>query len=58
LQKYNISGDPEDYALYIVYSEGERCLGMDEKPLVLFKQLSEEGKKPVFMLRKKPEKVF
>lgn len=58
LKKYNISGDPENYALHIVYSEGERCLGTDEKPLALFKQLSEEGKNPVFMLRKKPEKVF
>ena len=57
LKKYNISGDPEDYALHIVHSEGERCLGIDEKPLRLFKQLSEEGKKPQFMLRKKSDKV-
>jgi len=25
---------------------------MDEKPLILFKQLDKEGKKPMFMLRK------
>jgi hypothetical protein len=59
LKKYNISGDPEHYALYIVYSEWERCVGTDEKPLRLFNQLSEEGKKPYFMLRKKKsDKMF
>ena len=58
LKKYNISGDPEHYALHIVYRGRDRCLGTDEKPLRLFKQLSEEGKKPHFMLRKKSDKVF
>jgi protein STE50 len=28
------------------------CLGLEEKPLILFKQLDKEGKKPMFMLRK------
>lgn len=27
-------------------------MGMDEKPLALFKDLDREGKKPMFMLRK------
>ncbi|KAH8756844.1 hypothetical protein BGZ57DRAFT_772269 [Hyaloscypha finlandica] len=57
LKKYNISGDPEHYALHIVYRGRDRCLGTDEKPLRLFKQLSEEGKKPQFMLRKRTDKV-
>ena len=52
LRKYNINAPWEQYALYIVSGEMERCLGMEEKPLRLFKQLDKEGKKPLFMLRK------
>ncbi|KAJ5638509.1 hypothetical protein N7528_000899 [Penicillium herquei] len=52
LRKYNIHHDPKDYALYIVYGDQERCLGLEEKPLLLFKQLEREGRKPMFMLRK------
>lgn len=52
LKKYNINAPPEQYALYIVYGDQERCLARDEKPLILFKQLDKEGKKPMFMLRK------
>lgn len=29
----------------------ERCLSLDEKPLLLFQKLKEAGQKPVFMLR-------
>ena len=52
LKKYGINADPSQYALYIVYGDQERCLGRDEKPLILFKQLDKEGRKPMFMLRK------
>lgn len=52
LKKYNINADWRQYALYIVYGDQERCLGLDEKPLILFKQLDKEGKKPMFMLRR------
>jgi protein STE50 len=52
LKKYNISADWRQYALYIVYGDQERCLGLEEKPLILFKQLDKEGKKPMFMLRR------
>ena len=52
LKKYNINADWKNYALYIVYGDQERCLGLKEKPLILFKQLDREGKKPMFMLRK------
>ncbi len=51
LKKYHINAAWEQYALYIVYGDRERCLGMEEKPLLLFKQLDREGKKPMFMLR-------
>lgn len=52
LKKYNIHADWRQYALYIVYGDQERCLGLEERPLILFKQLEKEGRKPMFMLRK------
>ncbi len=52
LKKYNIDADWRQYALYIVYGDQERCLGLREKPLILFKQLDKEGRKPMFMLRR------
>lgn len=52
LKKYNINDDPKDYALYIVYGDEERCLGLEEKPLILFKKLQRENRKPMFMLRR------
>jgi hypothetical protein len=52
LKQYKIDADWRTYALYIVYGDQERCLGLDEKPLTLFKQLMHEKKKPMFMLRK------
>lgn len=52
LKKYNINSDWKNYALYIVYGDQERCLELQEKPLLLFKQLEKEGRKPMFMLRK------
>lgn len=52
LRKYQINAPWEQYSLYIVYGDQERCLGLNEKPLILFKQLEKEGKKPMFMLRK------
>ena len=52
LKKYNINADWRQYALYIVYGDQERCLGLDEKPLILFKKLDREGRKPMFMLRR------
>lgn len=34
----------------------ERQLGLDEKPLEIFKKLNEVGRKPLFMLRKYEKK--
>ncbi|KAL4916616.1 hypothetical protein BDW62DRAFT_186023 [Aspergillus aurantiobrunneus] len=55
LKKYNINGDWKQYALYIVYGDQERCLALEERPLILFKQLEREGRKPMFMLRKQQQ---
>jgi hypothetical protein len=53
LKKYNIKESWEHYALYIVYGDQERYLQLNEKPLILFKQLHKKGKEPMFMLRKR-----
>jgi len=52
LKKYNIHSPWEHYSLVLVFGELERHLKMDERPLVLYKQLEREGKQPVFILRK------
>ncbi|QIW94734.1 hypothetical protein AMS68_000252 [Peltaster fructicola] len=52
LKRYNIHDDWRQYSLYIVHGDQERCLGLKEKPLLLFKQLDREGRKPMFMLRR------
>lgn len=52
LKRYQINDDWRQYALYIVHGDQERCLGLEEKPLMLFKQLDNQGRKPIFMLRK------
>lgn len=57
LKKYQINADWQQYALYIVYGDQERCLGLEERPLILFKQLDKEGRKPMFMLRKHTQPV-
>jgi hypothetical protein len=52
LKRYHIQADWREYALYIVHGDQERCLGLEEKPLILFRQLDREGRKPMFMLRR------
>ncbi|PNS19768.1 Protein STE50 [Sphaceloma murrayae] len=52
LKRYNILDDWRNYSLWIVHGNEERLLGLQDKPLVIYKQMDEEGKKPMFMLRK------
>jgi len=52
LMKYNIHAPWQLYNLYLMYGDQERCLGLEEQPLLLFKQLDREGHKPMFMLRR------
>ncbi|OBZ74106.1 hypothetical protein A0H81_06013 [Grifola frondosa] len=56
LKKYKINNDDwQSYAMFICYgSPGnriERCLSLDEKPLLLFQKLKDAKKNPVFMLK-------
>ena len=56
LQKYKISADWRLYSLFISYGDQERLVGLDEKPLVLFKDFEGEGKRPVFILRRRDQR--
>lgn len=51
LRRYKINGDWQQYALLVCYGDQERLLGLEEKPLIIFKELQDAGKQPVFMLR-------
>jgi hypothetical protein len=55
MKNYGINDPQESYGLWIEHgshSEFKRLLGRHEKPLLLSKQLYQEGMKPIFMLRK------
>lgn len=52
LRKYGFQADWRQYGLFIVYGDTGRLIGLEEKPLLVFKEIEEEGKKPMFMLRK------
>lgn len=43
--------DWSKYVLVICYGDRERILKLDERPVVIFKELQEIGKHPAIMLR-------
>ncbi|KAL1918184.1 uncharacterized protein VTP21DRAFT_3450 [Calcarisporiella thermophila] len=52
LKKYRISDDWRQYALVIAYGNNlQRCLGYDEKPLIIIQKLKEAKENPVLMLK-------
>jgi hypothetical protein len=57
LKQHGLTGRLTDYRIWIVYGDVERCVGLDEKPLLLFKRLKEEGKEPMFILRKQATQI-
>ncbi|RDL38358.1 uncharacterized protein BP5553_02698 [Venustampulla echinocandica] len=57
MAKYGIQGRWQQYSLYIRCPDQDRCLGLDEKPLMVFKKLKKQGNKPVFMLKKREAKA-
>ena len=52
-REYDIEAPWENYALHIIHGDGERCLELYEKPVVVYKQLYKEGKRPLFMFLKR-----
>lgn len=71
LKKYKIVDDWKQYVLFICYhrvpgasgaGDQERCMSLDERPLLLFQKLRDQNQNPVFMLRhirdiKSPEAI-
>ncbi|KAK9383743.1 uncharacterized protein V2V93DRAFT_362625 [Kockiozyma suomiensis] len=51
LKGHRINDDWRQYALLVCFGDQERLLGLDEKPLGVLKELQDQGKQPVFMLR-------
>eukprot|EP00835_Amoeboradix_gromovi_P006779 NODE_884_length_3465_cov_0.227867.p1 type:complete len:512 gc:universal NODE_884_length_3465_cov_0.227867:3312-1777(-) len=51
LNKYKITDDWQNYALFIVCGINEKCLGYDEKPLSVYNQLKDKGENPMFVLK-------
>ncbi len=51
MRRHRINDDSRQYALVICYGDQERILGLDEKPVVIFKELQDQGKHPSIMLR-------
>ena len=54
LEVYDLSGSWRSLMLYIVSDDGERRLGLDEKPKAVYNQLCEDGKTAIFMIRRLP----
>ena len=53
LKKYNVEANASDFDLCIKYEGTEQVLGREEQPLLLFKKLDKEGRKPQFKLRRR-----
>ncbi|KAL8946719.1 MAG: hypothetical protein Q9222_006924 [Ikaeria aurantiellina] len=51
--RYSLPGEWHEYGLYILHGDQERRVYLGEKPLVLFRELEQEGKQPAFDLRKR-----
>lgn len=51
-QRCSIDEDREQYSLFIVYGGQERCVRLDERPMVLFKKIERKGRKPMFVIRR------
>ena len=53
LREYNMHSDWKSYSLLLVYEDQVRGIGLDERPLAVFKRLEREGKEPKFFLLRK-----
>lgn len=53
LKKYHMEGNASDFDLCIKYEDTEQVLGREEQPLLVFKKLDKEGRKPQFKLRRR-----
>lgn len=52
LKKYDAQADLRLWALWLIDGDQERCLELNERPLTIFRELTKEGRKPGFLLRR------
>lgn len=58
MKRHNLTNaDWRNYALVICYGDQERILGLDEKPVLVFKELRARGEHPAIMLRQRAESL-
>ncbi|KAF5092478.1 hypothetical protein D0Z00_004570 [Geotrichum galactomycetum] len=50
-RRHKVRGDWRGAGLVVCYDDQERMIGLEEKPLVIYKELQREGKNPIFMIR-------
>lgn len=50
-RRHNVRGDWRGVSLVVCYDDQERMIGLEEKPLLIYKELQREGKNPIFMIR-------
>lgn len=50
-RRHKVRGDWRSVGLVVCYGDQERMIGLEEKPLAIYKELQREGKKPIFMIR-------
>ena len=52
LKKYDAQADWRFWSLWLIDDDQERCLALSERPLSVFRELTKEGRKPGFVLRR------
>lgn len=50
-RRHKVRGDWRSIGLVVCYDDQERMIGLEEKPLAIYKELLERGKNPIFMIR-------
>lgn len=50
-RRHKVRGDWRGVGLVVCYDDQERMIGLEEKPLAIYKELQREGKNPIFMIR-------
>lgn len=50
-RRHKVRGDWRGVGLVVCYGDQERMVGLEEKPLAIYKELQSQGKNPVFMIR-------
>lgn len=52
LKKYDVQADWRLWSLWLIDGDQERCLGLSERPLTVYRELTRTGRKPGFILRR------